>query len=55
MLLHLSFTFNLDGLAESQKLPLLVIPAETGIQYFQNVLDPGFRRGDGVVVISNGV
>jgi hypothetical protein len=23
-----------------------VIPAEAGIQLFQQVLDPGFRRGD---------
>jgi hypothetical protein len=23
-----------------------VIPAEAGIQLFQDVLDPGFRRGD---------
>jgi len=25
-----------------------VIPAEAGIQSFQDVLDPGFRRGDGL-------
>jgi hypothetical protein len=24
-----------------------VIPAEAGIQPFQGILDPGFRRGDG--------
>ena len=24
-----------------------VIPVKTGIQLFQHVLDPGFRRGDG--------
>jgi hypothetical protein len=28
--------------------PLIVIPAKAGIQIFQGVLDPGFRRGDGV-------
>jgi hypothetical protein len=27
-----------------------VIPAEAGIQTFQNVLDPGLRRGDGSVI-----
>ena len=25
-----------------------VIPAKAGIQSFQSLLDPGFRRGDGV-------
>jgi hypothetical protein len=25
---------------------LFVIPAKAGIQFFQGVLDPGFRRGD---------
>jgi hypothetical protein len=28
--------------------PLIVIPAKAGIQVLQWVLDPGFRRGDGV-------
>ena len=27
---------------------LYVIPAKAGIQVFRGVLDPGFRRGDGV-------
>ena len=27
---------------------LVVIPAKAGIQSFQAVLDPGFRRGDAV-------
>jgi len=27
---------------------LIVIPAKAGIQVFPGVLDPGFRRGDGV-------
>jgi hypothetical protein len=26
--------------------PFFVFPAEAGIQLFQDVLDPGFRRGD---------
>jgi len=26
---------------------MVVIPAKAGIQLFQDVLDPGFRRGDG--------
>jgi hypothetical protein len=26
----------------------IVIPAKAGIQIFRGVLDPGFRRGDGV-------
>ncbi len=26
--------------------PVYVIPADAGIQSFQKVLDPGFRRGD---------
>jgi hypothetical protein len=26
-----------------------VVPAEAGIQSFQILLDPGFRRGDGMV------
>jgi len=36
-----------DELVESQKTPLFVIPAKAGIQVFQGLLDPGFRRGDG--------
>jgi hypothetical protein len=31
-----------------------VIPAEAGIQSFQEVLDPGFRRGDEVLVEASG-
>jgi hypothetical protein len=27
-------------------MPFSVIPAKAGIQLFQDVLDPGFRRGD---------
>jgi hypothetical protein len=32
--------------SESRNFIKLVIPAKAGIQLFQNVLDPGFRRGD---------
>jgi hypothetical protein len=35
-----------DGLVKSLKMPFFVIPAEAGIKLFQDVLDPGFRRGD---------
>jgi hypothetical protein len=38
---------NLDGFVKSRKAPFDVIPAKAGIQYFQPLLDPGFRRGDG--------
>jgi hypothetical protein len=37
---------NIDGLVKSQKVAFSVIPAKAGIQLFQGVLDPGFRRGD---------
>ena len=33
-------------------LPRDVIPAKAGIQSFQILLDPGFRRGDGM---ANGI
>jgi hypothetical protein len=36
----------LDDLVKSLKMPFSVIPAKAGIQLFQDVLDPGFRRGD---------
>jgi hypothetical protein len=39
-------TINVDGLVRSQKTSSSVIPAEAGIQEYQEVLDPGFRRGD---------
>jgi hypothetical protein len=35
-----------DDFAKSQKTGFSVIPAKAGIQLFQGVLDPGFRRGD---------
>jgi hypothetical protein len=35
---------NLDELVKSQKTGFSVIPAKAGIQLFQGVLDPGFRR-----------
>jgi hypothetical protein len=37
---------NFDELVKSQKTGFSVIPAKAGIQLFQGVLDPGFRRGD---------
>jgi len=37
---------NLDELVKSRNSIEFVIPAEAGIQSFQDVLDPGFRRGD---------
>jgi hypothetical protein len=37
-----------DGsLRNHRKFMKFVIPAEAGIQLFQHLLDPGFRRGDG--------
>jgi len=35
-----------DGFVKSLKRSFSVIPAKAGIQFFQDVLDPGFRRGD---------
>ena len=37
---------NWDGVAKSRNSIEFVIPAKAGIQLFQDVLDPGFRRGD---------
>jgi hypothetical protein len=37
---------NIDDLVKSRNSVKSVIPAEAGIQVFQQVLDPGFRRGD---------
>jgi hypothetical protein len=37
---------NFDGLVKSRNSIKIVIPAKAGIQLFQDVLDPGFRRGD---------
>ena len=37
---------NFDGFAKSRKPFFSVIPAEAGIQEYQGLLDPGFRRGD---------
>jgi len=39
---HLQF----DGFVKSRNSIEFVIPAKAGIQLFQDVLDPGFRRGD---------
>jgi len=38
---------KIDGLVKSPKTPFFVIPAKAGIQEIREVLDPGFRRGDG--------
>jgi len=38
--------FKFDEFAKSQNPYEFVIPAKAGIQLFQVVLDPGFRRGD---------
>jgi hypothetical protein len=40
------FPAPIDELVKSQKAGLSLIPAEAGILLFQDVLDPGFRRGD---------
>jgi hypothetical protein len=37
-----------DGLVKSRDFIEFVIPAKAGIQLFHDVLDPGFRRGDGL-------
>jgi hypothetical protein len=37
---------NLGDLVKSRNSIEFVIPAKAGIQLFQDVLDPGFRRGD---------
>jgi len=39
---------NFDCAARSHEASYLVIPAKAGIQLRQEVLDPGFRRGDGI-------
>jgi hypothetical protein len=38
---------TLTASQKNQKARFSVIPAEAGIQECQEVLDPGFRRGDG--------
>ena len=38
----------IDGLAESPFRPIFVIPAKTGIQLIQAVLDSCLRRSDGL-------
>jgi hypothetical protein len=45
----LGYNTNIDDLVKSLKLPIFVIPAKAGIQYFQrliNTLDSGFHRSD---------
>jgi hypothetical protein len=39
---------KIDAFVKSPKRPVSVIPAEAGIQEYQGLLDPGFRRGDGL-------
>ena len=41
-----SLSDKLDDLVKSRNSIKFVIPAKAGIQLFQDVLDPGFRRGD---------
>ena len=43
--LHFSICI-FDGVVKSRNSIEFVIPAKAGIQLFQDVLDPGFRRGD---------
>ena len=38
---------KLDGFIKRRNSIEGIIPAKAGIQLFQDVLDPGFRRGDG--------
>jgi hypothetical protein len=37
---------RIDEFVKSQKPGFSVIPAKAGIQLFQHILDPDFRRGD---------
>ncbi len=39
---------NFDVFVKSRISVFFVIPAEAGIQEYQGLLDPGFRRGDGL-------
>ena len=39
-------TMNFDVLVKKRNSIKIVIPAKAGIQLFEDVLDPGFRRGD---------
>jgi hypothetical protein len=51
---QLAFRFrqNFFNLSQLQK-SFYVIPAKAGIQSFQRILDPGFRRGDGICWFCN--
>ena len=40
------FPDPIDELGKSQKVGYSFIPAKAGILLFQDVLDPGFSRGD---------
>jgi len=39
---------NKDELIKSQKTTFSVIPAKAGIHEYRELLDPSFRRGDGL-------
>jgi hypothetical protein len=41
------FQALVDEFVKSRNFMEYVIPAKAGIQLFEGVLDPGFRRGDG--------
>jgi len=41
-----SYGGKIDELVKSRNSIEFVIPAKAGIELFQHVLDPGFRRGD---------
>jgi len=41
------FRAKIDEIVKSQKAPFCVVPAEAAIQEYREILDPGFRRGDG--------
>jgi hypothetical protein len=36
------------GISSIGEIEQIVIPAKAGIQSFQDLLDPGFRRGDNI-------
>jgi hypothetical protein len=46
LIFHKRLLSNFDELVKSRNSIEFVIPAEAGIQLFQDVLDPGFRWGD---------
>jgi len=42
------WTLKIDGLVKSRKSSIFVIAAAAAILSFQDVVDPGLRRGDGL-------